>query len=238
MYCPAGSGSPTTVSSGYYSSGGSTSSTHSGQTQCERGYYCVSGVRSACPAGKYRASAGASSLSDCLACTAGYYCSLASSVATETRCGLTSVYCPAESAAPTAVQPGFYSTGGSSSTRSDETQCERGYYCVSGERFACPAGRYRASAGGTSLSECLPCMAGYLCPAASFASTATAEAGNNVTACGATSVFCPAGTPTAIAVSRGFYTTPEDGDETTRTWQEECGLGSCIAASLASARVL
>ena len=135
VYCPPASGGPTTVSAGYYSSGGSSSTTNTGQTQCERGYYCTNGVRTPCPAGKYRADVGADDLLDCLDCDAGYVCPLASwagSVSTDSNnlvaeCGSSAVYCPAGSSSASVVEAGYYSSGGNStSTRTAQTICPLG----------------------------------------------------------------------------------------------------------------
>ena len=66
LFCPLGSSTPTTVSSGYYSihpiSTTTTAatgvqpvdySTQTGQAICERGSYCVSGIKYICPASYY-----------------------------------------------------------------------------------------------------------------------------------------------------------------------------------------
>ena len=58
VYCPEGSGAPTTVGSGFYSTGGSSSSTRTGEARCEAGFYCSGGVRLACKEGHYGESPG------------------------------------------------------------------------------------------------------------------------------------------------------------------------------------
>jgi hypothetical protein len=45
----------------------------------------------------------------------GYYCPIKSVVPTE--CGGTHLYCPTASAEPTLVTPGYYTQGGTNSTR-------------------------------------------------------------------------------------------------------------------------
>lgn len=57
MFCPAGSASPTLVSKGYYSAGGTTM-TASFQMICEEGFFCVDGVKYPCPSGSFGARTG------------------------------------------------------------------------------------------------------------------------------------------------------------------------------------
>ncbi len=87
-------------------------------------------------------------------CPAGYYCTT-SPTAEVRECGGPHVFCPPGSSRPQPVFAGeptggspnapfaFYSTGGSgSSTRTDQRICPVGSFCVGGEKFDCPAGRY------------------------------------------------------------------------------------------------
>jgi len=78
-----------------------------------------------------------------------------------------SVFCPTGSAAPLKVLPGYYSVGGTRTTRWAQKVCPMGSYCVDGVVYDCPAGRY---GGGDRLTtpDCTgPCAKGYYCPAAS-----------------------------------------------------------------------
>jgi hypothetical protein len=96
VYCPPGSAKPIGVSPGHYTVGGYAQSsaaggwanaTRWGQLPCEAGFYCVSGVRAACPAGTFGADARLSS-PDCSGpCQAGWFCPPGSTAATEWRCG-------------------------------------------------------------------------------------------------------------------------------------------------------
>ena len=53
-----------------------------------------------------------------------------------------SVYCPAESSNPLNVLLGYYSSGGPPTLRTEQKECELGFYCKFGERKSCPMGSY------------------------------------------------------------------------------------------------
>jgi hypothetical protein len=74
-------------------------------------------------------------------------------------CGGVSSYCPSNSTSPQPVLDGYYSTplDVDVMTRSSQTQCEAGYYCVGGVRTSCALGTYSLD-GSTS---CSACAAGY-----------------------------------------------------------------------------
>ena len=78
-------------------------------------------------------------------CEKGYYCPAGSTSARQLPCGSNNVYCPSGSNSPRVVTLGYYSVGGDNRTRSAEIACERGHYCVKGERYACPPGTYGAT---------------------------------------------------------------------------------------------
>ena len=65
-YCPGGTETWKTVSTGYYSTGG-TSTTRTGQAKCETNNYCVDGVKTACPTAYPYSDAGTSSDGYCYA---------------------------------------------------------------------------------------------------------------------------------------------------------------------------
>ena len=77
FYCSGGNEAPVAVSKGYYSTSTPGASdgplVRTGQAQCEPGYYCVSGVRTACAQGTYGAHAGEFSPSCSGTCVAGFY---------------------------------------------------------------------------------------------------------------------------------------------------------------------
>lgn len=83
--------------------------TRSRQFPCERGLYCSAGVRYPCPGGRFGSSDMETSAKCTGTCAPGFYCPLASTNSTARLCGDASVYCPAGSAVPTPVVPGYYS---------------------------------------------------------------------------------------------------------------------------------
>ena len=71
-------------------------------------------------------------------------------------------YCPARSAAPTAVPAGHYSLPESVDTAEVRTGiqvCGPGSYCVTGQRWPCPGGTYNDSFGRASVCS-TPCPPG------------------------------------------------------------------------------
>ena len=148
FFCPAESGSPTPVTSGFYTLG-----QHSllGQDQsvydehrrfseaiCEEGRYCAGGVRLKCAGGRFGSSKGNTAHNCDGPCKAGYFCPNGSVVDTQNRCGGPHVYCPAESAAPIVVPEGYYSITGAHDTRQAIAICPIGSYCVDGTARLCP----------------------------------------------------------------------------------------------------
>lgn len=84
---------------------------------CDEGYYCEYAIAYPCPAGYY--------------CPGDWLYH---------ECGGSSVYCPGgkTQVAPTDVDEAFYSVGGGSdSTRTTQTVCPAGYYCVDGLKIEC-----------------------------------------------------------------------------------------------------
>jgi hypothetical protein len=61
------------------------------QARCEPGFFCVAGVRTACPAGTFSAVSGLSSTCTSL-CTAGYYCPTGSTSGQAMQCGGVNFY--------------------------------------------------------------------------------------------------------------------------------------------------
>ena len=60
-FCPKGSSDPIKVSQGYYTGGG-VETQRTSQRVCEKGFYCVDGVRHPCPLGYFGNKEGLSSL--------------------------------------------------------------------------------------------------------------------------------------------------------------------------------
>ncbi len=110
VYCPQGAVGPLVTAPGWFSDGGTSDATRARQTPCVAGQHCIGGVSRPCDGGFYGTSP-ALSVSTCSGpCPAGYYCP--SGTVTPVVCGSVAVYCPARSAGPTTVSPGYYSIGG------------------------------------------------------------------------------------------------------------------------------
>lgn len=190
VYCPSGSFIPLKVPNGYYGIG------NSGKTQysykiCEKGNWCINGVKSICESGKYGNSTGLSDRSCSGLCPAGYYC-LNGTIDDFIKCGSIEYYCPEGSSYRLKCPTGYYTINNNSvllnssdnnndytantnienedeyeEIRDDIKICEKGHYCVSGTKYNCTSGRY-GDEEGLSDSECSGlCPAGYECPEAS-----------------------------------------------------------------------
>ena len=171
-YCPEMSVQPTTCPPGYFCPDGITrmpcppgrfgadsglrSAACSGF--CEPGHYCdaasISPTQNKCPSGRYGAGLGLRDDQCSGECLAGYYCPdtidpddvfsrpLVNVNSTSQECGFPDRYCPRHSSQPVLVSLGHYTVGGVASRRVSQRPCERGFYCVRGERFSCPPGTY------------------------------------------------------------------------------------------------
>jgi len=103
-------------------------------------------------------------------------------------CGAVNLYCPGNQSAYV-VSAGYYTTGGTVTTRTGQSICPLNYYCPGdGNQYSCGSGKYTNSTGATAYSQCLPnggtCVPSPACPPA--AECGTDSCGN---ACGS---FCPA----------------------------------------------
>lgn len=121
---------------------------------CPEGRFCPLGTSSPsrCPSGTFSNEKGLESESECIPCTAGYFCA---------SNGLTS---------PTGkCLVGFYCSGGSYlANPNGETfgsVCEEGTYCPEGSTFAlsCPLGTYLPSKQAQKVEDCLQCPEGHFC---------------------------------------------------------------------------
>ncbi len=102
------------------------------QLTCPHGHYCVYGIRSPCPAGRYGNSTGLFLEACSGPCAPGYYCDSGSLTATQFECGSDAVYCPSGSPAPIDALPGSLTTGVSSQIRSSVILCPSRYRCLLG----------------------------------------------------------------------------------------------------------
>ena len=182
-YCPPGTGAvANSVSDGYYSTPETGSTDHrTGQSQCLAGFYCVSGVKMQCPAGRYGATAGLTSMLCSASCAPGYFCPIGSSEMTLCGTGKTTPskwYCPSESSKPVEAGHGYYTVAFDPTTgvedpsnpvnrRAVQRQCEnKMYHCVGdGERKATQTGWYSTGCNSyhkACTSETL-CEVGFYC---------------------------------------------------------------------------
>ncbi|KAF0707089.1 hypothetical protein AaE_013779 [Aphanomyces astaci] len=174
------------------------------QKPCEPGYYCVNGVRNPCPTGTFGSTAQLVTPFCSGMCSAGqltspmhessklpslkvigiagYYCTQASTSATQIMCGDVSVFCPVGSSAPLAVDAGYYSVGATNSTRQvpysslgmivGQALCNVGQFCRGGIAYDCPQGTY-GDIPGLTVGQCTGwCAAGFYCPPRSVSATA------------------------------------------------------------------
>ncbi|GMH82064.1 hypothetical protein TL16_g09137 [Triparma laevis f. inornata] len=184
VFCPSGSGTPTTATAGSYTTG---SYSIEGKPQsefdvtrrfdeavCEKGRFCVAGKKDLCAPGRYGSSTGNIKPNCDGPCKEGYYCPEGSTSETQIRCGGTNFYCPLNSSVPLAVPEGYYSKLGGVDTRSDAEQCPAGSYCVNGVARLCPSGRYGETVG-LKTGECAgPCKQGFYCEEGSTSFTQSA----------------------------------------------------------------
>ena len=132
-------------------------------------------LKYSCPEGTYGDKIGASDVSDCKPCTPGYYCPShpgpPSTLDTKVQCGEVHIYCPKGSSKPLSVDLGFYSIDAeltqdlnTSHIRTDQVECELGFYCQNGIRYPCRAGTYGESLGLASEDCSGLCPRGSFCP--------------------------------------------------------------------------
>jgi hypothetical protein len=138
--CPAGKYCPTTGVSA--------------PQNCPAGKFCPEGSWEPqnCPLGTYLGTENAVDSSDCIACTANFYCP---------TLGQTQVD-PAQTCAK-----GFMCYGGA--YRPEPTDlttgdiCPKGFWCDTGAATECTAGNYGVFQGAYDIGVCAPCEKGYYC---------------------------------------------------------------------------
>ena len=93
-------------------------------------------------------------------CNAGYY---KNPSGTCSKCGGNEYYCPGDNKRY-GVSSGNYSTGGDSTTRTEQAPCGGNqYYCVSGVRYNVSPGYYSTGGGSTTRTGQSPCTSGTYC---------------------------------------------------------------------------
>ena len=198
-FCPLGSFAPQTVHDGYYTLGSSLDeATRSSEMKCEPGSWCSGGVRRLCSLGHWGNEYGATQATCSGICRAGYVCPEGSSSDEALMCGDPDKYCPLGSLQPHRVSLGYYSIGGTESTRTDQLIAPRGHFAVSGLLFPCRAGYFGSSEGLSTPSCSGPCVAGFYCP--------TGSTSPFMHHCGSDSLYCPPRAVAPIQVDPGFYT--------------------------------
>ena len=145
-------------------------------------------------------------------CEEGYFCDDGKIY----HCGKVEYYCKSGSDMPIHVDIGYYTVGGTVTTRSAEKICEPGAYCIGGERFLCPKGRFGSSHGLSSATCSGFCQEGYYCELGSVMATQNT--------CGSSSVYCPPAGSYPIKVDVGYYTIGGN-DNNTRVSQEISPIG-------------
>ena len=121
---------------------------------CPSGYSCRGGLY--CPD------------KSSVTCSAGYY--LKANATSCSACGGNNYYCPggtfnvsSSAQGRNTVSSGYYSTGGTSTTRTGQSQCTGATYCTNGVKYNCPSGYDDNTRNGkTSSTQCqINCSAGY-----------------------------------------------------------------------------
>ncbi|MBP3316430.1 MAG: InlB B-repeat-containing protein [Alphaproteobacteria bacterium] len=233
-YCPGGTTARKTVNTGYYSTGGS-STTRTGQTKCEAGNYCSSGVIYPCSGtNQWQPDAGQTScdtVTDGMYksnnytlqnCGTGYYCK--SGVQTQCPNGGTTASATAsvigscyKTGLPLSVSNGagtqrcFYTSGLGTSAVYDSS-------CDTKTVTSCNAKYYRANASdlicttvGTGHYSAAGSLTRSACPTADSGWTVTSPAGATVSDCyetktgSAISAYCDGGVLKRAASSTSAY---------------------------------
>ena len=222
-YCPEASVAPIPVPVGYYSKSSDgtvnvddmSSLLRSDISICEEGFYCVDGIRYMCKSGVYGNEKGLSSLSCSGPCPKGFFCEAGTVDPYSRPCGpKPSSYCPEASSHPLPTSLGYYAVSSETTegAYSSQVVCPRGFYCIDGTKYPCPAGRYGGQVMETNSSCTGVCRAGSYCPPAS---TRVRQHG-----CGNASVYCPEGSEAPTRVSTGHYTVGNEYVNDTWYWQE------------------
>ena len=110
-YCPELSSRPLHIARGFYAvkSALSNNGGYADQKPCERGTYCLNGVRYLCPSGRFGSTLRSWNSSCSGLCTAGYYCPAGSMRAMQLPCTDRGMYCPEGSGSPIQGMVGYYS---------------------------------------------------------------------------------------------------------------------------------
>ena len=195
---------------------------------CPAGSYCPAGTRYAneflCPNGTYSDVTGLSDVSNCTACTPGFYCGSKGLTAPTAECS-EGYFCGGGSSVITPHDSGkssyHVSYVGETCVKTLNTTlndiCPPGHYCPEGSSSPtqCPPGTNSSSTGLTMMSNCPPCTRGYYCPlngtvyatrsclAGYYCPTGTATLEDSIIC--PTGAHCPFGSPEPIICPAGSY---------------------------------
>jgi len=177
---------------------------------CGRGGYCAEGKRFACVPGRFSSATQATTVATCEACFRGFVCRDFGHVRGDAEACGSEGYCPEGSSTVTPVSTGYYLSdyGAARSEAFGQKECERGFYCSSGMRFACPPGRYGSTIKLTEAKCSGPLLGGRY---SSESGRASADDGQ---ACGGPDRFCPEGSTEPQHVQEGYYSVGGRSDET------------------------
>ena len=206
-FCPPGSALPLPVGAGNYTfstaSGALPSEvTRSGQAPCPPGSYCTKeGIALPCPSGRFAALPGHTSSACQGPCAAGFACSTpgSSTPQGDGPCTDPAYFCPLGTPRPVQVSEGHFST----SAGAAQLPCPLGYFCASGLKQQCAAGRFGSSIALSSPACSGLCAQGFYCPAGSTLPTQHA--------CGGLSVYCPEGSGLPLPVPPGHFSVAAGG---------------------------
>ncbi|KAJ8368244.1 hypothetical protein SKAU_G00082720 [Synaphobranchus kaupii] len=187
---------------------------------CPAGHYCEGGtaLAQACPAGTLSELTGAQSVSACVPCPAGMYCSTPGSLQPQGQC-----------------QAGYFCQGGatdaapqSSASFPRNGPCPLGHYCPAGtpSPLPCPTGSVRNHTGGYRTESCLPCPSGQYC---------ASEGQESPSGLCSAGFYCPPNfsstSPLAFLCPKGHYCTEGSGHPLpcpTGEYQPNPGASGCI----------
>lgn len=164
----------------------------------------------------------------CVSVPAGYYSP--DSDNNYYPCGSNNYYSSGGAGSCTLVSSGYYSTGGTSTTRTGQAIAPLGSYAGGGVSYQCAAGRYGNATGNTTDQCNGACQAGYYCPAGTWYATSNICPAGTWSGSGAGSCTnCPAGTynPSSGSTSAAACVFCSGAAEGSSTCASACGDGIC-----------
>lgn len=194
--CPAGSANPDTIGL----------SSQNQCTPCQAGYFCYAENITECGGpDRYCPAADATSP---LAVPEGYYTDTLTGAArksTMMSCdySLSDPYCIVMEY--NALYYASFTIIGEPMNRSVARLCEKGHFCILGDRYECPPGSYGSFEGLITMDCSGVCEPGYFCPAASHSSRQFE--------CPTPDWYCPQGSGSPFPVQVGYYVSEDKSSE-------------------------